>query len=174
MRLRVSLKKFLRLPRNFSSDVLTQIFPIDFIEWVESEHANSTSKWEARLNRCVVKKQELMKYEIPRMRNLPLEFNKLLKYFVAWCDSCEKSFYPEHLSEHGVKRVRIKEMFEDLENIRSKLFKVVDVNGKPARVCREDIMMAYCRHLQDVIREVEAVLKVHARKFFSSQNKKVL
>ena len=158
-KLRVSLKKFLCLPRSFSIQVLSEIFPIDFGRWFEVESSNACCKWEARITRTPVNKNHLKKFVLPRVRNLPKEFNKLLKCFVSWCGTCQKPFYPEHLVEYGIQRVRISELFEDFEMIRMNLL-------EEGRIPHRDVVLnAYANHLNVLLAEVRKVLKEHAQSF---------
>ena len=100
-KMRISLRKFLKLPRNFKTEILSQVFPIDFSEWIRVENVNSCLKWQFRKERRVVEKEVLTRYSIPYRKYLPLEFACLLKKFIAWCKECQRPFYPEHLEEHG-------------------------------------------------------------------------
>jgi len=159
-KLRVSLKKFLRLPNSFSSEVLFQVFPLDFLKWADVEYKNCRIKWEARLNRGLVSVESLERFVIPRVRNLPIEFNKLLKCFVSWCGACQRPFSPEHLEEHGVQGVKMDVLFENLDGIRRSL---CEMRGRKAM--REEIMEAYSCHLKGILNEVESVLNKYARSF---------
>ena len=155
--------KFLRLPRSFKVEVLNQIFPLDFENWMRVESFNSLAKWEARTKRCEVNREELEKFIVPRIRNLPIEFNSLIKKFVAWCGACCKPFYPEHLEEHGVERIRIEDIFEDLEKIVQDL-REKSVNG---RVRRGEIMDKFSAYLRSLLDKVEKVLGVYSLSFRS-------
>ena len=96
VKMRTSLRKFLRLPRNFKSEILLQVFPIDFEEWMRIERMNNSLKWECRLQRKKVERENLHKYSMPYKKYLPLEFAYLLKRFTAWCKICQRPFYPEN------------------------------------------------------------------------------
>ena len=97
-KLRGSLKKFFNLPRNFRTDILTEIFPLDFLEWVAIEQGNNDLKWEARRDFSEMPVEGILKSRVFFQRFLPIEFGKLLRKFTAMC----KPFYPEHLEEHGL------------------------------------------------------------------------
>jgi len=43
-KMRVSLKKFLKLPKTFRTEVLSQVYPIDFAKWIKIERDNSKTK----------------------------------------------------------------------------------------------------------------------------------
>ena len=161
-KLRVSLKKFLRLPRNFSVDLLGQIFPINFLEWMKVENENSQVKWMARCERRTVSKEELKKFVVPRVRGLPIEFNVLLKKFVSWCGHCGKPFYPLHLEEHGIQRINVNEIFADLDEIRQRYLDDIPCGKK---VNREIIMEAFSIHLRGILDEVDKVLARYAYDF---------
>ena len=78
---------------------------------------NSEYKWNLRPKRKQVFKINLEKYSVNLKRHLTIEFGHLLKKFTAWCNKCHLPFYPEHLETHGVQRIRIKQIFEDLDNL---------------------------------------------------------
>ena len=52
---------------------------------------------------------------------MPIEFTTYLKSFAAWCELCHKPFSPKHLEEHGLTRVRIEEVYEDVDKLLEKV-----------------------------------------------------
>jgi len=87
-KLRVSLKKFLKLPKSFKTEILDQVYPIDFLEWLQIENHNCRVKWDARALRQGDYNGMLKKYRVPRRKYLPREFRSLLSKFTAWCKVC--------------------------------------------------------------------------------------
>ena len=144
--MRIALRKFLKLPRNFKTEILSQVFPIDFTEWISVEHRNNCSKWECRKRKRIVEKENLMKYTIPYKKYLPLEFASLLKKFTVWCRECQRPFYPEHLEEHGISRIKIEDLFEDLVQIENK-FSIATPKGLK-KGNRKEIVEAFTQHLK--------------------------
>ena len=108
-------------------------------------------------------KEKMEKFIVRRMSYLPIEFNVLIKSFVAWCGTCCKPFYPEHLEEHGVKRVRIEEIFEDLSEIVEGL-KQKYPNG---RVKRGEVMEKTSSHMRMLLADVNKVLMIYSYSFRS-------
>jgi len=84
---------------------------------------NNQYRWNSRLQRLRVDPKKLKKYSFSREKFLPVEFSGLLKRFVAKCRDCGVPFYPTHLEQHGLKRVQLKEVFEDLRKIKHQLQK---------------------------------------------------
>ena len=162
-RLRASLKKFLKFPKNFKTELLMKIYPIDFLKWMKIERENSRVKWLARDMREEVNKDNLRKYKVPFQRYLPVEFRDLIKRFTVWCGSCEKPFYPEHLEAHGISRIRLSEVFEDLKIIVYNLELEWDGEGNgPGRMA---IIKAFSDHFRRILAEVDRVLQEHAKIF---------
>ena len=162
-KMRVSLKKFLKLPKTFRTEVLSQVYPIDFAKWIKIERDNSKTKLDARILREKVCKDNLRKFLVPMRRCLPNEFRTLLKKFTAWCKTCCQPFYPEHLEDHGIRRVRVEELFEDLGVIESELeADLEDGAEKPKRI---DVLSAFSDHFKGILVEVDRVLQEHAEVF---------
>ena len=162
MKMRTSLKKFLKLPRNFSTEILNQVVPIDFLEWMEIEKRNNTLKWVCRKQRRMVPKEELGSFSITFIRYLPIEFATLLKCFTAWCRECQKPFYPKHLEEHGIERIDLKDLFEDLKKIEDS---VVGEGNNRQMGKRRVVIEAFGTFLKSVLVNVNKVLKDYANEF---------
>ena len=168
--LRASLRKFIGLPKNFSVDILAQAFPLDFKEWIRIESQNCRSKWTNRLKRERVPDDSLVKFQIHYRKSMPIEFAAFLKSFTAWCELCHKPFYPKHLEEHGLTRVRVEEVYEDIDNL---LESVESVKGrgqtpkdrrKKVKIGRKERMELIAIHIQGKLKEIDAILKVHAKR----------
>jgi len=170
-KLKVSLKKFLKLPRNFRDDVLMQVVPIDFIRWIEVEHENNVRKWNSRLWRLECSKDSLEKFVVLVRRWLPSEFGDLLNRFTAVCGRCRMPFYPEHLEEHVVHGVRVEDAFAKLDQIEGDLLldKVrLNSSGKNRRMTRlrrQEVMEAFSDYLRNLIERVDKVLNEFAIRF---------
>ncbi len=165
-KLRISLRKFLGLPKNFSNDILCQIFPIDFCEWMEIESENNKMKWEARRMRTELECPR--KYKVIIQRYIPSEFSKLLRCFTATCRVCKTPFYPAHLEEHGMRGVRIEEIFDGLDSIRQKLEGVQDLDNpkRKGRIAdRDGLMEAYRIYIEDLQEGMDKILVEFAEKF---------
>ena len=154
-KIRISLKSFLKLPKHFKTSILNEIFPINIEKRMDIELNNNKVKWEARINRTAVVKKKLQKYHLSKERFLPIAFNSILKKFTAWCELCSKPFYPEHLEYHGVKRIKISEIFTDLRRIRLSL--------KTKK--KENIMETFSTHLKNLEGKIDEVLKTCAKNF---------
>jgi len=110
----------------------------------------------------MVEKENLMRYLIPYRKYLPKEFACLLKRFTAWCKECQRPFYPEHLEEQGVNRIRIfKHLFEDLEQTEKDTSINSDGNGRK-KVNRTIVMESFAKYLKKVLCEVDHVLASYA------------
>ena len=162
-KLRTSLKKFLKLPKNFKTEILFQIYPIDFIKWMKIERENSRAKWEARKLKEDVRKDNLKKFTVPFQKYLPAEFRSLIKKFTAWCKTCNKPFYPDHLEDHGIRRIQMNEILEDLKNIEGNLGTgSTDTRIGPNRIF---VISAFSDHFKAILAEVDQVLQEHAKVF---------
>ncbi len=168
-KLKVSLKKFLKLPRNFRDDILMQAVQIDFGKWIEIEHRNNMKRWTSRQWRLTCEKESLEKYEMSARRWLPLEFGNLLNRFTAFCWKCRRPFYPEHLEEHGVYGVRLEDIFTRLGRIEVELEETNNIGGrgerKKTKLKRGDVMGAFAQYLNYLIGQVDEVLNEFAIKF---------
>jgi hypothetical protein len=122
------------------------------------ERENSRLKWNSRVNRMQIFRGALSSYQIPNKKYLPQEFSILLRKFTAWCSKCNNPFYPDHLEFHGVKGIRIDEMFKDLDEIKKSL----DPRSKNKR---EEIMNCYSFYFKEIISKVDKVLKEFAEDF---------
>ena len=162
-KLRIALRKFLRLPKNFKTEILGQVFPIDFTEWMKIERENSGLKWEYRRQRKLVDKERLTRFSIPYRKYLPAGFGCLLKKFTAWCKECQKPFYPEHLEEHGIERIRIEHLFEDLKRIEEETTYVTPQGRKKSN--RFTIVKAFEAFLGDTLSKVDNILRDYAEDF---------
>lgn len=91
-KLRLSLKRFLQLPKNFRSDILEKIFPIDFLRWMDTEWNNNRERWKCREEGAIVDKENLEKYRVLCQKWLPREFGQLLRKFTVYCKVCKKTF----------------------------------------------------------------------------------
>ncbi len=165
-KLRVSLRKFLGLPKHFRSDILLQVFPIDFCIWMEVENENNQLKWEARRLRTEL---EVSKhYKIDMNRHLPGAFGALLKSFTSICKVCRVPFYPEHLEEHGLKGVRIEEIYAELDRIKQNLegpAELENTDEKKKKVRRAELMEAYKSYIETIQKDVNHVLIEYAEVF---------
>ena len=160
---RLSLRKFLKLPRNFRTDILDQVFPVNFADWIRSEDWNNCFKWKCRRQRKVVEKDQLIRYSFPCRRFLPKEFAFLLRKFTAWCKECQRPFYPEHLEEHGVQRVRIEDIFEDLRGIEENL--TVKMPNGNRKSNRKVVVEVFAKHIGKILADVNHVLSTYAEEF---------
>ena len=120
--------------------------------------------------RIVPIKESLPKYSIPRRKHLPIEFGNLLKKFTAWCKVCQKPFYPDHLEYHGMRRIQIEAIFEDLEHIRQGLLEGSDSltntwKKRKHKVKRETVMGAFSTHIKNILSDVDKILKEFAQDF---------
>jgi len=171
-RLRGSLRKFIGLPKNFSIEILAQVFPLDFKEWMRTEYQNCRTKWASRMKREQVPDGLILKYKVQYMRSMPVEFSQYLKCFTAWCEQCDKPFYPKHLEEHGLQRVDIKDLYEDLEkNLNEHELSVTMSSsslkkGKKHKLCRKERMSIITAHIQRKLTEIESLLRIFAKKNF--------
>ena len=105
------------------------------------------------------------------MKALPIEFSQYLKSFAAWCEQYQKLFYPKHLEEHGLKRISIKDLFENLEQIVKKSEQSTTKNpslvekGKTLKLNRKQRMDLMASHIRTKLTEIESLLKIYARNF---------
>ena len=159
----MSLKKFLKLPKSFKTEILDQVYPIDFLEWLQIENHNCRVKSDARALRQGDYNGMLKKYRVPRRKYLPREFRSLLSKFTAWCKVCCQPFYPEHLEDHGVKRIRIDDI-EDLDVIERSLGTDLATGGvrEPSRA---EVVDAFTDHFRNILCEVDQVLQEYAEVF---------
>ncbi len=165
IKLRVSLRKFLGLPKNFRKDVLFQVFPIDFCEWMEVESEKNRLKWEARQLRAEL--ETVKKYEIPIKRCLPAAFGKLLRSFTAMCKTCKKAFYPEHLEEHGLVGIRIEEMFGRMDFMKQSLEESANLSSikQKGKVRRATLLTEYTKYIESIQEKVDRILMNYAENF---------
>ena len=161
------MKRFLKLPRNFRTDVLFQILPLDFKVWLKLENSNNLVKWEARKLRKKVPGDELHCYSFLLKDCLPVEFSYILRRFTAICRVCRVPFYPEHLLMHGVSGISVKEIRQELRNLSQKLLmeKEEKSGNKKVRLSREEILSVNSNFLKSKIKEIDLVLEEYAEKF---------
>ncbi len=151
----------MKLLKTFKTEILFQIFSLDFNQWIKAESENSQYKWEKRCERIGVQKDKLKHYSIPTKKYLPANFSILLRKFTALCTKCKKPYYPEHLEQHGVHGVQIKEIFEEFDRIQA-------ANSKDKRKSRTEIMTACSNYIQKVMIDVDKVLNEYAENFKST------
>ncbi len=165
-KLRVSLKKFIGLPKNFRTDVLTKLFPLDYEEWINIEYENNTAKWLRRLRYQPNTQEGQKKYLTGYYRCLPKEFGMLLKRFTVVCRECQKPFYPEHLADHGVHGLDLEELFKRMDGIKADMLRSSGQDGgmgnRKIRLPRKQLLDKYTSFVMDLIGEIDVVLREFA------------